>query len=58
MTEQEKPDKHALVSCEVCMKEIPKSEAKVEEASDYVIYFCGLDCFKKWQKENNNQTES
>ena len=53
MTEQKNKTNEKLVPCEVCLKEIPRSEAKVEEASDYVAYFCGLDCFEKWQKENN-----
>ncbi len=42
-----------IVECEVCLKEIPSSEAKMEEASDYVAYFCGLDCFEKWKGGNN-----
>lgn len=44
---------HAMVSCEVCLKEIPKSLAHIEEAEDYVLYFCGLDCFDKWEHQNN-----
>lgn len=44
---------HATVSCEVCLKEIPKSLAHIEEAEDYVLYFCGLDCFDKWGHQNN-----
>ena len=51
MTEQKNKTHEELVPCEVCMKEIPRSEAKVEEAADYVAYFCGLDCFDKWRKE-------
>jgi len=39
------------VDCEVCLKEIPASEATSSEASDYVIYFCGLECYEKWRKE-------
>ncbi len=42
-----------IVACEVCMKEIPRSAAKVEEANDYVAYFCGLDCYDKWKSDNN-----
>ena len=53
MTKHNNDTKDGLVSCEVCLKEIPRSEAKVEEARDYVAYFCGLDCFEKWQTENN-----
>ena len=53
MTEQKiKPNKD-LVPCEVCLTEIPRSEAKIDEASDYVTYFCGLECYDKWRKGNN-----
>jgi hypothetical protein len=38
-----------LVACEECLKRIPKDEAQVSEAADYVAYFCGLDCFQKWR---------
>ena len=37
------------VACEVCLKEIPKSEAKSPEGTEYVLYFCGLDCYQKWE---------
>lgn len=52
MTENDNSKDNNLVPCEICMKEVPRSEAKVEEASDYFLYFCGLDCYKNWQKEN------
>ena len=44
------------VPCEICRKEIPVSEAKVAEATDYVVYFCGLNCFTEW-KERGAQTQ-
>jgi YHS domain-containing protein len=28
--------------------EIPPSEAHCAEAEDYVLYFCGLDCYREW----------
>lgn len=49
MTAQEKPPGIEQVACEVCLKEVPKSEAMVAEATDYVLHFCGLDCYAKWQ---------
>ena len=39
------------VSCEICLKEIPKSEAAMAEAVDYVAYFCGFDCYQKWKDQ-------
>lgn len=40
-----------LVECEVCLKEIPKSEAQSAEVRDYVVYFCGLKCYEEWADE-------
>jgi len=40
------------MSCEVCLKNIPVSEAKSEEATDYVAYFCGLNCYDKWKGQS------
>ncbi|MFB0936098.1 MAG: DUF3330 domain-containing protein [Propionivibrio sp.] len=36
--------------CETCLKEIPATEAVAPEAVDYVVHFCGLDCYEKWKK--------
>lgn len=41
------------MNCRVCMKEIPASEAKVREAEDYVMHFCGLDCLQAWEQEDS-----
>jgi hypothetical protein len=46
-----------LVSCEVCLKEIPQSEASVPEAVDYFAHFCGLDCFQKWTNHRRSPVE-
>ena len=40
------------VSCEVCRREIPKSEARSAEGKDYVLYFCGLDCYEAWRAKD------
>lgn len=50
MAETRKPDTDVHVPCEVCMKEIPISEARSEEATDYVVHFCGLECYAKWRQ--------
>jgi hypothetical protein len=49
MGEKSQSDDTALVNCEVCLKEIPVSEAEVTEVNDYVAHFCGLDCYQKWR---------
>ena len=37
-----------LISCIVCEHEVPISEAVIPEATDYVVYLCGLDCYQRW----------
>ena len=36
------------IVCSVCEHEVPVSEALVPEATDYVVYLCGLDCYERW----------
>ncbi len=55
MNEHEVPTEIEAVPCEICLKEIPRSEAKIEEASGYVLYFCGLDCYEKWREQNETK---
>jgi len=54
MREPEIPSDPDLVPCWVCLKEIPVSEATSEEAVDYVLHFCGLECYAKWEKWGKN----
>jgi hypothetical protein len=39
-----------LQQCAVCEHEVPLSEAVVPEASDYMVHFCGLECYERWRK--------
>ena len=45
------------LECEVCLKEIPLSESRSMEASDYVIHFCGLECYDKWNAQEEKDKE-
>ncbi len=42
------------VPCEVCHREIPLSEANHFEAEDYVLHFCGLECYSTWKLRSDN----
>lgn len=42
------------VACEICMKEIPIAEATTPETTDYVVHFCGLECYAKWKNQRKN----
>jgi len=53
MATHDKPVELARVACEICLKEVPKSEAVVPEASDYVAYFCGLECYDLWRRQSD-----
>ena len=43
-------DSCTVLSCEVCLKEIPGDAVKLTDAQDYVHYFCGLECLEIWQE--------
>jgi len=51
MTDQT-PDQTPLLSCKVCLKEIPASESQSAEAEDYVLYFCGIECYDRWHRQD------
>jgi hypothetical protein len=40
-----------MVVCETCCKEVPLSEAVMPEVVDYVVQFCGLDCYEQWRQQ-------
>ena len=60
--EAELPDENAthggepehVLSCEACCAEIPGDEAITEEATEYVMHFCGIDCYDAWHKRCGN----
>ncbi|MDX1430874.1 MAG: DUF3330 domain-containing protein [Gammaproteobacteria bacterium] len=47
----------ASVSCRVCRREVPRSEAKSVEGKDYVWYFCGLGCYSRWRRRAAREGE-
>ncbi|MGD8559491.1 MAG: DUF3330 domain-containing protein [Gammaproteobacteria bacterium] len=57
MAESEKVTDPQLVECEVCLTEVPASGAANEETSDYVFYFCGIDCYAQWKEKARRETK-
>lgn len=45
-----------VLSCEVCLKEVPGDSVNVTDAQDYVHHFCGLDCLAAWQKQTDRKS--
>lgn len=50
MTEKPIPKEPAIVTCDVCLAEIPESVAMSSEADEYTQHFCGIECYKKWRE--------
>lgn len=48
MIKTDTSEKEGVVTCEVCLKEIPRSTARSLEGPDYVYHFCGSRCYEKW----------
>jgi hypothetical protein len=42
----------------LCGSKLCELEAVNEEAIDYVLHFCGLECYAKWQKHEQKQEAS
>jgi hypothetical protein len=57
MTTSEKPVEVVRIACEVCLREVPISEATNFEAVDYVVYFCGLECYEVWMSQEEMQED-
>jgi len=47
-----------LISCEVCLKSVPKQDSHCMEADEYVAYFCGLDCYDVWVKKAEQEKKT
>ena len=58
MSEKMTPKEPEHVSCDICMKEIPIDEANSFEAQDYVVHFCGLECYEKWRSKKQSEQKS
>lgn len=41
-----------LLDCDQCIREIPTSEDVSDEARDYIMHYCGIECYETWQKSD------
>lgn len=57
MTHPPRPTAVDEIQCDVCMREIPASEAVNAEADEYVMNFCGLECYDRWRKQGAHVPE-
>jgi len=54
MNDNKDVNDETMIECSICLKEIPESEAKIAEAQDYIQHFCGINCYKKWQDQQQD----
>jgi hypothetical protein len=54
MNDQKETVTSTMIECAICLKEIPKSEAKMGEAQDYLQHFCGIECYQQWQDKHKD----
>ena len=45
------PAEEVRLSCRACVREIPASEANCPEAVDYVLHYCGIECYGVWEAQ-------
>ena len=53
MTTNEKLIALEQISCEVCKQEVPLTDATIPETADYIVHFCGLECYEEWRSQND-----
>ncbi|MFZ0254679.1 MAG: DUF3330 domain-containing protein [Gammaproteobacteria bacterium] len=53
----EKSSWEPRIQCEVCRKEVPKSLARSAETQEYVLFFCGLECFAAWKDSAKKEVD-
>ncbi|MGO9444536.1 MAG: DUF3330 domain-containing protein [Thiobacillaceae bacterium] len=40
-----------VLTCDMCLVELPNDAAMREEGEDYIAHFCGLDCLDQWRRQ-------
>lgn len=54
-TRPELPDNPPSNSrCAACGEQLVPGQSKSVEVQDYVLYFCGLDCYHRWRHEHGD----
>ena len=48
----------SCTSCCECCQEIPLYAALTVEGSEYVLHFCGLDCYERFQARAKSESDT
>ena len=49
MTHLPIPDDAESLNCDICTREIPADSMHSSEIDDYVVHYCGIECYEKWK---------
>ena len=49
MSATEKHRPQSRIRCSTCGCDIPWDEVVVPDATNYIVHFCGLDCYAEWR---------
>ena len=50
------PEEPSVISCSVCLTEIPGSVANSQEADEYTQHYCGLECYLQWKDRHSEKS--
>ena len=56
MTRLPRADDCETLRCEICTKEIPAEDMHSAEVDNYVVYYCGVECYEKWKEHQDAGT--
>jgi hypothetical protein len=56
-TETPEPRAPEKVSCALCRRQVPAEEALQQEGEDYLLWFCGLECYNSWKRDKDSGAE-
>lgn len=46
-----------MLTCDMCLVELPPDDAIREEAEDYIAHFCGLECLERWHQHHKKPAQ-
>jgi hypothetical protein len=56
MTDKPIPQEPEILSCKICLEEIPSSVSNHGEGDEYAQHFCGIECYSIWKKLEQDET--
>jgi hypothetical protein len=45
------------VNCATCRRELPQDQALTPEGGDYTLWFCGIECYAQWRREQGSDRD-